>query len=184
MFTTLAFGRYHYAFGGGGGLEAPSCQPFKKSVYYHFRNLGTDIYYTQSKKELNMNIHYLAGLFDGEGTITLTKRSSSDKYRTPTLSLTSTTRALVDVMQVQFGGWIVGKKTYKEHHKQAWSWHVTGNNAIGACEALQSHILEPQKKARMLLITETYKAVTPRNGKYSEDLATQKEQFERRFFEL
>lgn len=117
-------------------------------------------------------------------TVTLSKRTTKDKYRTPTLSLTSTTKTLVDVMHAQFGGWIVNKKTYKEHHKQAWSWYVSGNNAIIACEALQHYILEPQKKARMTLITELYKEVTPRNGKYNSTLKLQKEQFEQRFFEL
>ena len=136
------------------------------------------------RKGLNMNIQYLAGLFDGEGTITLSKRTSTDKYRTPTLSMTSTTKALVDAMYEQFGGWVINKKTYKDHHKQAWTWYTNGNSAIAACEALSEHLLEPQKQARMRLIISEYKSVTPRNGKYTAESKTIKEQFEERFFEL
>lgn len=55
-------------------------------------------------------LYYLAGLFDGEGTVTLTKRISSNQFRTPTLSLTSTTKELVDLCKEHFGGWIVHKK--------------------------------------------------------------------------
>jgi len=131
-----------------------------------------------------MNIQYLAGLFDGEGTITLTKRRSSDLFRTPTLSLTSTTEQLCVVMQQQFGGWIINKKTYKIHHKPAWSWYTNGDNAIKACTQLVPHILEPQKKARMQHIIDTYKSVTPRNGKYNPQTKLCKEQFEEKFFSL
>lgn len=131
-----------------------------------------------------MHITYLAGLVDGEGTITLTRRTTTDLYRTPTLSLTSTTKVLVDVMKEQFGGWIVNKKVYKDHHKQAWSWHVNGDKAINACLQLIPHILEPQKKARMQLVVDQYKSVTPRNGKYTDQAKLLKEQFEKQFFEL
>lgn len=131
-----------------------------------------------------MHITYLAGLVDGEGTITLTRRTSTDLYRTPTLSLTSTSKILVDVMKDQFGGWIVNKKVYKEHHKQAWSWYVNGDKAINACLQLIPHILEPQKKSRMQFVVDQYKNVTPRNGKYTDQAKLLKEQFEKQFFEL
>jgi hypothetical protein len=131
-----------------------------------------------------MNIHYLAGLFDGEGTITLTKRKSTDLYRYPTLSLTSTTKVLCELMQQAFGGWIVTKKNYKDHHKPAWSWHTNGDKAVNGCAALVEYINEPQKKARMMLVVDLYKSVTPRNGKYSDQAKLCKEQFEKKFFSL
>ena len=87
-------------------------------------------------------------------------------------------------MKEQFGGWVVNKKVYKSHHKQAWSWYISGDKAINACRELEPYILEPQKKARMQHILNEYKNVTPRNGKYTDQAKLFKEQFEAKFFEL
>lgn len=132
--------------------------------------------------EQNLTLAYLAGLFDGEGTVTLSKRKSSDQYRTPTLSLTSTTRVLVDLCGDQFGGWIVTKKTYRDHHKEAWSWYISGDKALEAIASFIHFIHEPEKRYRMQLLLDQYKLVTPRNGKYNEFRHQQKAQFEVDFF--
>jgi len=47
---------------------------------------------------------YVAGLIDGEGTITLSHDNSGDAYRAPVVSMTSTTRELVDLLHDEYGG--------------------------------------------------------------------------------
>lgn len=128
------------------------------------------------------SIEYLAGLFDGEGTVTLSRRNASDLYRTPTLSLSSTTKELVDVCKDAFGGWIISKKQYAAHHKPAWHWYCNGDAAISASSQLLPYIREPAKRHRMTLLCTQYKSVTVRNGKYTVAQTIAKQTFETLFF--
>lgn len=132
--------------------------------------------------EENLRFAYLAGLFDGEGTVTLTRINSSDKFRAPVLSMSSTTLNLLEICKATFGGSISKQKVYKSHHKQSWSWKVRNNAAITAAEKLLPFIQEPEKKTRLQLITTQYKLVTNRGGKYSEELLSLKLRFEEEFF--
>jgi len=125
---------------------------------------------------------YVAGLMDGEGSICLSHRHKRDKYRCPNVTITSTTRALVEIPLQLFGGCICTHKTYKEHHKPHWSWRLYGNSAIKFCTDIYPWLREPAKAYRAKLIALRYKSVTPRNGKYSKDMHELKLQFEHDFF--
>jgi hypothetical protein len=125
---------------------------------------------------------YLAGLFDGEGTVTLSKNNSSDRFRIPVISISSTTLNLLELCKSTFGGFISTQKVYKEHYKQSWSWKVNYDAAINAAILLIPYIQEPQKKRRLQLIIDHYKEVTPRNGKYTEEMLLIKSSFETEFF--
>ena len=79
---------------------------------------------------------YIAGLVDGEGTITLTYNNKVDLFRAPILSMSSTSKELLVFLQKEFGGSIVRHKTYKEHHKESWSWRVQRQKALEAIESI------------------------------------------------
>jgi len=130
---------------------------------------------------MEISIQYLAGLFDGEGTITLT-HNSRGSYRTPVLSLTSTTFRLVEICKENFGGSISTQKVYQQHFKPSWCWKITNDRALEACRLLQPHIQEPEKLRRINLILRDYKRVTIRNGKYNEQQRVTKLAFEHEFF--
>lgn len=131
--------------------------------------------------EDQLQIAYLAGLFDGEGTITLL-RHNRNEFKGPVMSMTSTTHNLLVLCQKSLGGDIQTQKVYKSHHKPSWSWRVRGNAALNAIAKLYPYLQEPEKKRRMQLILSTYKEVTPRNGKYSDELLLKKKDFEHEFF--
>lgn len=124
---------------------------------------------------------YLAGLFDGEGTITLSKINSGE-FRSPTLSMSSTSLNLLEICKSTFGGSISKQKVYKDHHRQSWSWKVSYKSALIAIGKLYPFIQEPEKKRRMSLVLSKFQKVTPRNGKYSNDLRAKKLDFEAEFF--
>lgn len=132
--------------------------------------------------EDQLKLAYLAGLFDGEGTVTLTRTHSCDPYKSPILSMSSTSLNLLELCKTTFGGHISVQKTYKEHHKQAWSWKISYNAAISAASRLFPYLQEPEKKRRIMLLLSTYKDCTPRNGKYTEAQKMLKLQFENEFF--
>ena len=130
------------------------------------------------------NIIYTAGLFDGEGTVTLSHGHRDDKYRNPMATMSSTTYELMEFLKKNYGGSIRKHKVYKDHHKKAYSWGVTWNKALTFLENIQPYIKVPKKKRRINHILKEYKKVTKRNGQYTEKESALKLEFERRFFEL
>ncbi len=123
---------------------------------------------------------YTAGLFDGEGTVTLAK--SNNTFRYPVVSVSSTTIHLLEFLKTHYGGHISKHKIYKDHHKQSWSWKLTHNAALIFLEKILPYLKEPEKQRRALLLTQNYKKVTRRNGKYSKQQLQAKLAFEQQFF--
>lgn len=120
---------------------------------------------------------YLAAIIDGEGTVTLTKDSS---FRYPTIEVSSTTLEIVEYLKDHFGGVISKKNERNPKWKQAYVWKVERRKAIALLKEIVSYLHEPKKKARAELIIR----LTPRNGRYSEELKKQKLEFEEKFFSL
>lgn len=129
-------------------------------------------------KEINI---YTAGLFDGEGTVTLCSRNKN-KMRSPKVSIPSTSYELMEFLKSNYGGHISTKKKYKEHHKQSWSWSLSYNKVIKFLKAIFPYLREKEKIRRTNLILTQYKKVTPRNGKYTKELLQKRQQFIQQFF--
>jgi hypothetical protein len=125
---------------------------------------------------------YAAGLIDGEGTITLSRNNRSDEYRAPVVSMTSTTRELVDVLQHRYGGSVRRHRTYKPQHADSYIWSVRHDRALEMVACIAPYLRVPTKIHRARLLLDVYKAVTPRNGKYSDDARKVKLAFEYSFF--
>jgi intein-encoded DNA endonuclease-like protein len=66
---------------------------------------------------------YIAGFFDGEGTI---NNSSGNRYR---ITIPQTNKEVLERIKDYFGfGSIYETKKKKEHHKDAWVYSVTNNS--------------------------------------------------------
>ena len=126
---------------------------------------------------------YTAGLIDGEGTITLSYKYKSSRYRWPIISVPSCTPELVDFLQTTFGGSISNKRPTKADHSQSQAWHIAGDKAIELLQKVLPYLREPEKKRRASMIVENYKRLTPRNGKYTDEQKAAKLVFEHQFFE-
>lgn len=126
--------------------------------------------------------YYIAGLIDGEGTITLSKTHKHKKFRTPVVSCSSTTLRILEILKEAYGGHISKQKVYQDHHKQSWSWKATNHAAIRICNDLNQILQEPSKAHRAFLISSMYPLVTKRNGRYTEKEEKSKFKFEELFF--
>lgn len=124
---------------------------------------------------------YIAGIIDGEGSICLTQNNANE-YRSPSITVASTTYELMEYLKNNIGGSISTKKVYKETHKPSWQWAIKTNKTIELLTEIKDYLLVPEKKYRANLIVNEYKAVTPRNGKYTEEMLAKKLDFEKRFF--
>jgi hypothetical protein len=126
---------------------------------------------------------YIAGLVDGEGTITLTRLHRNEQRRL-VVSISNTDRALLEYVQQALSmGRITSKRTYSQLHTPSFAWQVSSKQALQVL--LQIHpYLRTYKTRRAALALDLYLAVTPRNGKYGSDLRRQRADFERRFLAL
>ena len=77
---------------------------------------------------------YVAGLIDGEGTITLSHNNKDDTYRIPVVSMTSTTRELVDLLHSEYGGSVRHHRTYHARHSDSFIWSVRHDRALKMLE--------------------------------------------------
>jgi hypothetical protein len=66
---------------------------------------------------------YFAGLIDGEGHITLEKRSGKQVGTIPLIQVGMTDRAIVQLLQKTYGGSFAAKKI-REPYKQMFVWRV------------------------------------------------------------
>lgn len=126
---------------------------------------------------------YLAGLVDGEGTITLTSKRK-DAFRVVSLTISSTEPALLKWARRTIGaGIITGKRTVSEKHTPSFTYQIYSRQALDVIAQIQPH-LQSYKKRRAKFVLNHYLNVTPRNGKYSEKLLNKRNRFISKFFTI
>lgn len=130
------------------------------------------------------DLAYLAGLVDGEGTITLDRTANPNAFRAPMLSISSTDRELVEAAAAILGVGSVQTKSrtrVPDHHRTGYEYRVKRHAALGAIALLRPYLRHPEKIRRANLLLGEYVVLTRRNGKYTEDERRAREDFERRF---
>lgn len=126
---------------------------------------------------------YVAGIVDGEGTITLTKTHRGENRR-PIVSVSSTERALlVHIQRVIGAGRITSKRRERNHHSPSFAYTISSRQALALLQQI-SQLLRTYKAARARLLLEEYLLVTPRNGRYDPAQRAAREAFEQRFFAI
>ena len=131
-----------------------------------------------------VDLAYLAGLIDGEGSITLFTTSNPKAFKIPCLSVTSTDRYLLEPLLV-FGGSIQTKgRNRPAGHRQAYDYRVKGLAAVEAIRQLFPYLRHFTKRSRAQLILDFYEVLTKRNGRYSEAERELKKRFEAMFLSL
>ena len=119
---------------------------------------------------------YIAGLIDGEGTITLTRRHRNEN-RQICVAISSTEINLLEFVKSATGiGKITRKKTVKDHHNTGFTYHVSNRQALGLIEQIHPY-LKSYKKLRADLVLQDYLRLTPRNGKYTKSLLEKRNRF-------
>lgn len=121
---------------------------------------------------------YIAGLIDGEGTVTLARKHKNEN-RQLAISASSTEIALLEFVRSATGvGKITNKKPSKTSHSPSFAYAVYNRQALALLEQIQPH-LKSYKRNRAELILKDYVQLTPRNGKYSAKLSARKAEFEK-----
>ncbi|WP_195988631.1 LAGLIDADG family homing endonuclease [Clostridium sp. D53t1_180928_C8] len=128
---------------------------------------------------------YIAGIIDGEGSIMLQKFHAKE-HPSPCVSIASTTLELLKWIKIIVGkGVIVHKKNYNpERHQDCYSYQLKYNDAINLIKDIYPYLIIKTKRKRAELILTRYKEVTPRNGRYSEEMLKDKLDFYDEFMSI
>lgn len=128
---------------------------------------------------------YLAGIIDGEGSIMLTK-FHNNQFPAPCITVASTSLELLYwIKDTTSMGSINSKKNYKPNkHQNSFAYIVKYNAAIKLLAEIEPYLIIPQKKLRAQLILNEYKGITPRNGRYSDEMKQAKEDFHNKFMSI
>jgi hypothetical protein len=114
---------------------------------------------------------YLAGIVDGEGTVTL-MRHHKNETPVPCVSVANNNLALLQWIKDRLGGHISSKKVYNIWHKKSYVWLAKQDRALRILNEIKKYLLV--KKPQADLITEKYKSVTHRAGKYTPEMLKKK----------
>jgi LAGLIDADG-like domain len=150
--------------------------------------LSRDIRLVVDKKPLARELPpevaaYIAGLIDGEGTITLTRLHSNENRRL-VVSIANTERQLLQFVLDHVGaGKITRKRTTSERHTPSYCYVVSSGQALALLTKAFPH-LQTYKRRRAELALKHYKALTPRNGKYTSELLSLRQDFEHTFLSI
>ena len=110
---------------------------------------------------------YLAGLFDGEGTVSFMtckkKSKSGHPYTKIHLNLTSTDSPLIEWLVDTFGGSSTIKKPYNPKHREAYQWCVASRHARDIAEKLLPYV---KLKKEHLELVKLYSSTIAVNSHY------------------
>lgn len=128
------------------------------SIYGYIQN-EKDI-----KNQIKMNrvYSYAAGLFEGEGCITLyfakNNEGKRNNYPSVKIALVNTDYKLVEFMYNTFGGYIHKRKRTNKTHSDAWQWNESNTNKIiSILEKMFLYMKHQDKLEKARLIIEDYK---------------------------
>ena len=128
---------------------------------------------------------YLAGIIDGEGSITLT-RMHQREHRRSCITISSTDKEPLFYIQTLTGGVINNKKNCEPNlHKNSYTLSIKKKeNVLMVLKAISPYLRINKKRNRAKWLLEHYDRVTPRNGKYTTDMLKAKLLFEESFFKI
>jgi len=126
---------------------------------------------------------YLAGLIDGEGTVTLTRLHRYGNRRL-VVSISNCELAILEHVRNGIGaGKITSKKTYREHHARSFTYQISSRQALQLLVQVVG-FMKSYKAERARLALLEYLRVTPRNGHYRPEVAVARRNFEARLLAI
>ena len=126
---------------------------------------------------------YIAGLIDGEGTVTLSRLHANESRRL-VVSIASTEIELLQFVLNQAGaGKITRKRAYSEKHAASFCYSISSRQALALLHQCRPYLKSYKRKRAELAIHE-YLAVTPRNGKYTLSKLAKRTDFEQRLLAI
>jgi len=126
---------------------------------------------------------YAAGILDGEDSIQFARQRKL-RWPSPIVSVCSTDRELLEWFRSRLGGSIIQKRPRKPNHSTAYDWKLADRRAIEFLRIVRPFLVIHRKIARCELLLTEYLPCTPRNGRYTTEIANKKRELIERFSSL
>jgi len=120
---------------------------------------------------------YLAGLVDGEGTVTLTRVHRNENRRLVVCIANNDLSLLEYVRDAVGAGKITAKRSYSRHHSPSFNYQIANRQALDLLRQIVI-FMRTYKTRRAQLALQNYLRLTPRNGRYSAETRTARLEFE------
>lgn len=134
-----------------------------------------------------MNLEYISGFFDADGSITMSKNRKNDKFRSIKIDFTNTDLpVLLEIQYFLLKNYNLKlslsiKPARKVNHSIGYSLSINSNQkCIELCKLIKSRHLK--KTHRINTILKYHDLVTIRNGKYSIKESFRRLAYEKLFF--
>lgn len=134
-----------------------------------------------------MNLDYISGFFDADGSITMSKQRQSDPYRAIKIDFTNTKLEILLEIQrylLENHGLSLSlstKPAKKDTHSISYALSAGSNRVCyELCRLLHSE--HPMKRHRINTILKYHNVVVKRNGKYNDREKMRRLAYERLFF--
>jgi intein/homing endonuclease len=141
---------------------------------------------TKYKKTRKLNSNeaaYIAGLIDGEGTITLS-RQNQNRERQIAVTIDNTDLDLLKwVLSTTEVGKITKKNPYNPRDSIAFVYQIYSRQALDLLSQILP-FLHTYKRKRAELAIKKYIKLTPRNGRYSKRILAKRKNFIKAFFSI
>ena len=124
---------------------------------------------------------YIAGIIDGEGTVSLIKHHRNETPA-PLVSVANNKLELLQWIKKRVGGTIINKRKNKPYHDNSYAWSLRFDSALNFLKLIKKYLI--LKLPQTELILKNYKAVTKRSGKYTLEALNNKMKLVTRIREL
>ncbi len=140
------------------------------------------------KKE---ELAYLAGLIDGEGTISIgycyrNHKSGRKRYHKAIMSISNTDYRLIEWIKNLFGGYVGVKKYEGKTYKTIYRWSIDGTNIDNILKSVSPYLIIKREQA--FLVLELRKTLILGNNQYgsriTDELTEKRENFREKILKL
>lgn len=132
----------------------------------------------------DIEIGWLAGIIDGEGSVSLDPRNDS---RYPRISVPSTDMAILEkCKRITKVGSITPRHSRRSpKHSPTWQWRISGSRqVVEVLKQIQEHLACPKKKARAQFLILHLNDLCKIGGNYSPAELKKRAELQRAFFQL
>ncbi len=137
--------------------------------------------YKQVKSLNRAEAAYIAGIIDGEGTVTLTVKQKGGT-RHLVVCVSNNELRMLDYLVTTIGAGKITRKRHSEvHHAPSYTYTLTNRQAFALLGQVTNY-LHTYKRERAKLVLAEYLNVTPRNGRYNIETRELRQKFEEKFF--
>lgn len=132
--------------------------------------------YARTRRFQPVEAAWLAGLIDGEGTVTLTRKHRNENRQLAVTISSTETDLLRETLRITGVGKLSRKKTTCQQHRASHTYAVYNRQALDLIDQVYPYLIG-YKKDRCRLILRDYLRLTPRNGKYIVTLKDERRRF-------